>query len=79
MESFADFFEQEIKERRNKIFKTKKRLDRLIQNQIQRDAEEETDGTAIRNSNDNVEDILKRNSIEYQDIPLEKVILNFLN
>ena len=73
---FAEFFEQEIKERRNKIFKTKKRLATLIRNEIQ-DAEEDTDGTAIQNSNDNVEDILNRNSIEYQDILLEKVIFNF--
>lgn len=74
MESFADFFEQEIKERRNKIFKTKKRLERLIRNEIQ-DAEEDNDGTAIQNSSDNVEDIVKRNIIESQDIPLEKVII----
>jgi hypothetical protein len=65
MESFAEFFEQEIKERRNKICKTKKRLERLIRNEIQ-DAEGDTDGTAIQNSNDNVEDIVKRNSIEHQ-------------
>jgi hypothetical protein len=74
MNAFVEFFEQEIQERGSKIFKTKKRLDRLIQNQIQRDAEEETDGTAIQNSNDNVEDIIKRNIIASQDVPLEKVI-----
>ena len=74
MNAFVEFFELEIQERRSKIFKTKKRLGRLIQNQIQRDAEEETDGTAIQNSNDNVEDIIKRNIIASQDVPLEKVI-----
>ena len=74
MASFVEFFELEIGERRSKIFKTKKRLTRLIQHEIQPDTEEEIDGTAIQNSNDNVEDIVKRNIIDSQDIPLEKVI-----
>jgi exonuclease VII small subunit len=79
MADFAQFFGQEIQQRKSKIFKTKDRLEKLISDEIQ-DAEEEIDGTAIQNSNDNVEDIVKRNIIESQDIPLEKVILNyFLN
>jgi hypothetical protein len=73
MNAFVEFFEQEIQERKSKIFKTKKRLERLIRSEIQ-DAEEENDGTAIQNSNDNVEDIVKRNIIESKDIPLDKVI-----
>jgi hypothetical protein len=80
MAAFAEFFELEIQERGSKIFKTKKRLARLIRNDIQQDAEEETDGTAIQNSNDNVEDIVKRNIVDFQDIPLEKVTSKlFLN
>jgi hypothetical protein len=64
MAAFVEFFEREIKERRNKIFKTKKRLKTVIRNEIQLDTEEEADGTAIQNSNDNMEDIIKRNIIE---------------
>jgi hypothetical protein len=71
---FDDFFEKEITERNSKSFKTKKRLRELIDGQIRQDAEEESEGTSIQNSNDNVEDILKRNSVESRDIPIEKVI-----
>jgi hypothetical protein len=74
MADFAEFFELEIQGRKNKIFKTKKRLEKLSLDEILQDAEEENDGTAIQNSNDNVEDIVKRNIIESRDIPLEKVI-----
>lgn len=77
MAAFVDFFELEIQERKNKIFKTKKRLEKLsLEGEILQDAE--NDGTAIQNSNDNVEDIIKRNIIESRDIPLEKVIFKLV-
>lgn len=75
MEDFPQFFGGAIQDRRSKIFKTKKRLEKLILDEILQDADEEIDGTAIQNSNDNVEDIVKRNIIDSQDIPLEKVII----
>lgn len=81
MEDFNDFFERELNERRNKIFNTKKKLNKLILGKIQQDNEENA-GTAIRNSGDSVEDITKRNMLESRDIPLEKVdeiISSFVN
>ena len=74
MEDFYNFFEQQLKERRTKTFKTKKQLNKLLKGEIQQDTEEEENaGTAIQNSKDNVEDITKRNLLESRDIQLEKV------
>lgn len=73
MEDFNIFFEQQLNERRTKIFKTKKQLNKLLLGEIQQDTEEENAGTAIQNSKDNVEDITKRNMLESRDIQLEKV------
>ncbi len=81
MEDFNDFFERELNERRNKIFNTNKKLNKLILGKIQQDNEENA-GTAIQNSGDSVEDITKRNMLESRDIPLEKVdeiISSFVN
>mgnify|MGYP006940071529 CR=1 FL=1 len=70
---FDPFFEQEIKERKSKTFKTKTHLEKLIQGEIH-PQQEDTEGTTIQYSKDNVEDILKRNVVESRDIPLERVI-----
>jgi hypothetical protein len=76
LEDFDQFFAQEIAARKSKTFKTKKRLESLINNEILHSAEE-TEGTTIQNSNDNVEDILKRNETELRDIPMDKVKIKY--
>lgn len=73
MEDFSLFFEQELRERQNKTFKTKKQLKHLLLGEIQQDYGEENAGTAIQNSKDNVEDITNRNMLESRDIQLERV------
>jgi hypothetical protein len=73
-EDFDQFFAREIAVRKSKTFKTKRRLESLINNEILQ-LTEETEGTTIQNSNDNVEDILKRNETNLRDIPMDKVKL----